>query len=109
MSSLLMIYGATGYVGEHVARTAGSLGLKAIVAGRDAAKLDRIASETGLERRAFGLDDPAAIDRALNRVAVVLNCAGPFKYTAEPLVEGCLRSRAHYLDITGEIPVYEAI
>jgi len=39
----------------------------------------------------------------------VLSCAGPFKYTAEPLVEGCLRSRAHYLDITGEIPVYEAI
>jgi len=52
MSSLLMIYGATGYVGENVARTAGSLGLKAIVAGRDAAKLDRIARETGLERRA---------------------------------------------------------
>jgi short subunit dehydrogenase-like uncharacterized protein len=48
-------------------------------------------------------------DSALNRVAVVLNCAGPFKYTAEPLVDGCLRSGAHYLDITGEIPVYEAI
>ena len=108
MSSLLMIYGATGYVGEHVARTAGRLGLKAIVAGRDAAKLDHIARETGLERRAFGLDDPAAIDSALNSIAVVLNCAGPFKYTAEP-VEGCLRSRARYLDITGEIPVYEAI
>ena len=45
MSSLLMIYGATGYVGEHVARTAGSLGLKAIVAGRDAAKLERFPSE----------------------------------------------------------------
>ena len=29
--------------------------------------------------------DPAAIDRALNKVTVVLNCAGPFKYTAEPL------------------------
>ena len=85
MSSALMIYGATGYVGEHVARAAGSLGVKAIVAGREAPKLDRIASETGLERRAFGLDDPAAIDSALNRVAVVLNCAGPFKYTAEPL------------------------
>ena len=109
MSSLLMIYGATGYVGENVARTAGSLGLKAIVAGRDTAKLDRIARETGLERRAFGLDDSAAIDSALNSVAVVLNCAGPFKYTAEPLVEGCLRSRAHYLDITGEIPVLEGM
>src|SRR5208337_5644708 len=109
MSSALMIYGATGYVGEHVARAAGNLGVKAIVAGRDAAKLDRIASETGLERRAFALADPVAIDSALNRVAVVLNCAGPFKYTAQPLVEACLRSRAHYLDITGEIPVYEAV
>src|SRR5208337_918963 len=84
-------------------------GVIAIVAGRDAAKLDRIASRTGLERRAFRLDDPAAIDSALNRVAVVLNCAGPFKYTAGPLVDGCLRCRAHYLDITGEIPVYEAL
>jgi NAD(P)-dependent dehydrogenase (short-subunit alcohol dehydrogenase family) len=91
MSSALLIYGATGYVGQHVARGASALGVKAIVAGRDAAKLDRIARETGLEHRAFGLDDPAAIDSALNRVAVVLNCAGPFKYTAEPLVEGCLR------------------
>ena len=109
MPSALMIYGATGYVGEHVACAAGSLGVKAIAAGRDAAKLDRIASETGLECRAFGLDDPAAIDSALNRVAVVLNCAGPFKYTAQPLVEACLCSRAHYLDLTGEISVYEAI
>ena len=83
--------------------------MKAIVAGRDAAKLGRIASETGLERRGFELDDPAAIDSALNRVAVVLNCAGPFKYTAEPLVAACLRSGAHYLDITGEIPVFQAM
>jgi len=104
-----MVYGATGYVGEHVARTAGRLGIKAIIAGRGADRLDRVGGETGLERRAFGLDDPAAIDRALKDVAVVLNCAGPFKYTAEPLVEGGLRARAHYLDITGEIPVYEAI
>ncbi len=109
MLPALMIYGANGYVGEHVARTAGSLGIEVIVAGRDATKLDRIASETGLERRAFGLDDLAVIDSALNRVAVVLNCAGPFKYTAQPLVEACLRSRAHYLDIASEIPVYEAI
>jgi short subunit dehydrogenase-like uncharacterized protein len=108
-TSALMIYGATGYVGEHVARTAARLGAKTIIAGRDAAKLDHIASQTGLERRVFGLEDRAAIDRSLKDIAVVLNCAGPFKYTAEPLVEGCLRSRAHYLDLTGEIPVYEAL
>ena len=46
----VMVYGASGYVGEYVARTAGRLEVKAIVAGRDATKLDRIASETGLTR-----------------------------------------------------------
>jgi short subunit dehydrogenase-like uncharacterized protein len=107
--SALMIYGATGYVGEHVARAAAHFSEITIIAGRNVAKLDRIARETGLERRVFGLDDPAAIDRALKDVAVVLNCAGPFKNTAEALAEACLRSRVHYLDITGEIPVYEAL
>jgi short subunit dehydrogenase-like uncharacterized protein len=109
MSSALMVYGATGYVGEHVAREATRSGTTAIVAGRYGAKLDGIAREMGLRHRVFGLDDPARIDRALQDVAVVLNCAGPFKNTAEPLVKACLRSRVHYLDITGEIPVFEAL
>jgi short subunit dehydrogenase-like uncharacterized protein len=45
MSSGLMIYGANGYVGEHVARTAGSLGVEAIVAGRDAANVQSLHPE----------------------------------------------------------------
>jgi short subunit dehydrogenase-like uncharacterized protein len=60
MSSSLMVYGATGYVGEHVARAATRSGATTIIAGRDAAKLDHIVSETGLKGRVFGLDDPAA-------------------------------------------------
>ena len=92
-SAALMIYGATGYVGEHVTREAARLGRATIVAGRDTAKLDRIAGQTGNERRAFQLEDPSAIDRALKGVAVVLNCAGPFKYTAAPLVKAvCARA-----------------
>ena len=111
MSSALLIYGATGYVGEHVARRAGTLGVKAIVAGRDAAKLDRIASETGLERRAFASTIPAAIDSAPpNRVAVVLNCAGPRLSTPPSLSSKAAYAAAPIIsDITGEIPVYEAI
>jgi short subunit dehydrogenase-like uncharacterized protein len=57
MSSAL-VYGSSGYVGEHAARTAGRLGVKAIVAGRDAAKLDRIASETGLSGAPSGSTIP---------------------------------------------------
>src|SRR5262249_14363815 len=36
------------------------------------------------------------------------NCAGPFSRTALPMVEACLRNRVHYLDIAGEVDVFEA-
>ena len=109
MPPTLLVYGATGYVGENVTRTAARLGLPTIAAGRDGAKLDPIAKELGIERRAFRLDDRPALERGVKNVAVVLNCAGPFKYTAAAIADACLREGAHYLDITGEIPVFEAI
>ena len=109
MSSKLLVYGATGFVGGHIARTAVGSGLPIILAGRDRAKLDPLAAELGAERRAFGLADARAIEGALDGVAVVLNCAGPFKHTAEALAGACLRAGVPYLDITGEIPVFEAL
>jgi short subunit dehydrogenase-like uncharacterized protein len=39
----------------------------------------------------------------------VLSCAGPFVHTSRALVEACLAAGVHYLDITGEIPVFEAV
>ncbi len=42
-------------------------------------------------------------------VAVVLKCAGPYDYPAEPRGEGCLRSRVYCLDLSGGVPVYEAL
>jgi short subunit dehydrogenase-like uncharacterized protein len=107
--SHFMIYGATGFVGEHAARVGAQSGMEPIAAGRDAAKLTRLAAELGLESRAFNLENFEAVGRGLKDVAVVLNCAGPFMNTASPIVEACLRNRVHYLDITGEIPVYEAL
>jgi short subunit dehydrogenase-like uncharacterized protein len=38
---------------------------------------------------------------------VVLHCAGPFSATAAPMIDACLATGAHYLDITGEIDVFE--
>jgi short subunit dehydrogenase-like uncharacterized protein len=84
-------------------------GLPLIIAGRDAGKVQAQAVELGVEGRAFSLDDPAAIDRGLEGAAAVLHCAGPYIHTWQPMVEACLRTGTHYLDITGEIPVLEAI
>lgn len=102
----LLIYGANGYTGELVARRAAA-DMPVVLAGRNAGAVAALAAELGRDHRAFALDDAAALDRALAGIAAVLNCAGPFSRTAAPLVSACLRARAHYLDITGEIAVFE--
>jgi short subunit dehydrogenase-like uncharacterized protein len=105
----LMVYGANGYSGELIARRAVECGLRPVLAGRRAEPLAALASELGLQARAFALDQPAAVDRGLTDITVMLNCAGPFTRTAEPMASACLRARAHYLDITGEIEVFAAL
>jgi short subunit dehydrogenase-like uncharacterized protein len=99
-----MIYGANGYTGELIAREAARRGERPILAGRNAAKLEPLARELGLEFRAFDLDK---ID--LRGVQLVLHCAGPFIHTSKPMVRACLEAGAHYVDITGEIAVFEAV
>jgi short subunit dehydrogenase-like uncharacterized protein len=105
----LLVYGANGYTGELIAAHLAERGLPAILAGRRAEALAPLARRLGFEQRVFDLDAPAQIDRGLAGVTVVLNCAGPFSRTARPMVDGCLRARAHYLDITGEVMVFAAV
>lgn len=106
--SRCLIYGAYGYTGELIARRAAAGGALPILAGRSASKVAALAEELGLPYRAFGLDDPPALDRGLADVDVVIHAAGPFSRTSEPMVDACLRTGTHYLDITGEIDVFEA-
>ena len=109
MQAEFLLYGATGYTGELMARAAVQRGLHPILAGRNAAVLKKLADELNLTYRAFGLDDSAALDVGLTDVNAVLNCAGPFTYTAQRLAAGCLRAHVHYLDIAGEVPEFQAL
>lgn len=104
-----LLYGATGYTGRLIARRAVDLGLRPVLAGRSAAKVLPLAAELGLEHRVFGLGDAAAIRRGLAGVASVAHCAGPFARTALPMARACVETGADYLDITGEIDVFEAL
>ena len=104
-----LLYGATGFVGEVLARQAVAQGLRPVVAGRDRTRVEHLADELGVERRTFSLDDRNAMDAALAEVPAVLNCAGPYLHTAGAMTDGCLRTGTHYLDITGELPVYRAL
>lgn len=102
----LLIYGATGYTGRLAAERAKAIGLDFEVAGRDAAKLVAASAELGVGHRVFSLDDPDGLPGHLAGCSVLLNCAGPFAKTAEPLMRACMKIGAHYLDITAEINVY---
>jgi short subunit dehydrogenase-like uncharacterized protein len=108
-ASDFVLYGSTGYVGRAVAELAVEQGLRPLLAGRNHSTVTQQASHLGLEARVFDLDGSTALDAALAGVPVVLNCAGPYLSTYRPIVDACLRSGTHYLDITGEPPVYEAI
>jgi short subunit dehydrogenase-like uncharacterized protein len=103
-----LIYGANGYTGELVAEEAARRGLRPILAARREEAVRPIAEKLGLAFRAFALDDPARVAAGLEGVKLVLHCAGPFSHTSKPMVEACLRAKAHYLDVTGEIAVFEA-
>jgi len=104
-----MIYGANGYTGELIAREAVARGLRPVLAGRSRAKLEPLARELGLACRVFALDDGSDITMHLQGIRLVLHTAGPFSATSAPMVRACLKARAHYLDITGEIDVFERV
>lgn len=106
--SNILVYGANGYTGELIAREAVRRGLRPILAGRNAVAVGRLAAELNCPSRSFALGSIQATAQHLADVRVALNCAGPFLATAGPLIEMCLASQVHYLDITGEIDVIEA-
>ncbi len=104
-----LIYGANGYTGELIAREAARRGLKPILSGRSQNKVEPLAKELNLTYRTFSLEDKKSLEYALKEVDFVIHCAGPFSLTSKPMVEACLRTGKHYLDITGEIAVFEAM
>ncbi|MBX3289268.1 MAG: saccharopine dehydrogenase NADP-binding domain-containing protein [Acidobacteria bacterium] len=108
MKKTFLLYGANGYTGELITRYAAERGLRPVIAGRNAEAIKALAEKHGLEYRIFSLDETEKLDTALREVEVVLHCAGPFSLTSRPMLEACLRNRKHYMDITGEIAVFEA-
>ncbi|SDH50075.1 saccharopine dehydrogenase (NAD+, L-lysine forming) [Lentzea fradiae] len=101
-----MVYGANGYTARLIAELAVVRGELPVLAGRSREKVEQVAAMMGLEHRVFGLRDART---HLEDIDAVVNCAGPFSQTYAEMVDACLESRTHYLDITGEIDVFEAI
>ena len=102
-----MIYGANGYSGNLITHYAKTQSFSPIVAGRNEQQITKIAQQFGFQSRIFDLTNTDNIVNNLHDIDVVIHCAGPFSQTAQPMMEACIKSNTHYLDITGEISVFE--
>ncbi|MFK8029126.1 MAG: trans-acting enoyl reductase family protein [Gammaproteobacteria bacterium] len=102
-----LIYGANGYTGKLTVMEAKKRGMQPVIGGRNAGQITRLAGDTGCKHVVLDLEEGERLRRHLKDISVVLNCAGPFKHTAQPLIEACLDTHTHYIDITGEIDVFE--
>ncbi|USD36124.1 trans-acting enoyl reductase family protein [Ferrimonas sp. SCSIO 43195] len=100
-----MIYGANGYTGKLIAEEAKRRGLTPVLAGRNPSAIEALAQLLDLPYRCFDLN--AISDSDLADIDLVLHCAGPFSATAEPMMQACIAQGCHYLDITGEVAVFE--
>ncbi|MFF0267959.1 saccharopine dehydrogenase NADP-binding domain-containing protein [Kribbella sp. NPDC004536] len=97
----IVVYGATGHTGRFVVEELLRQNLPVAVSGRNGSTL--MAQWGALDVRPAAVDDPYALDRALRNAAAVINCAGPFATTAEPLIEAAARQRIPYVDVAAEI------
>jgi short subunit dehydrogenase-like uncharacterized protein len=109
MSNTFLLYGSYGYTGNLIAELAVREGLRPLLAGRDETRLREQAARLSLDFRVIPLSDASALDDALRATGLVIHAAGPFVLTWRQMVEACLRTGAHYMDISGEIEEFEAI
>src|SRR5271168_4398475 len=102
----LMIYGSTGFTGRLIAQRAVEVGLAPVLAGRDEDRVRQLAAFLGTSWRTVSLDSIGGLTEALSDIDAVVHAAGPFVATAPPMLEACLRAKTHYLDVSGELPVF---
>ncbi len=104
-----MLYGAYGYTGTLLAEEAVRRGHRPVLAGRSSDRLKPLADRLGLASLVLDLVDEKRLAETLLDFDLVLHAAGPFTQTSTPMVHACLASGTHYLDIAGEVMVFERL
>jgi short subunit dehydrogenase-like uncharacterized protein len=104
-----LLYGANGYTGQLIARYAKDYSLKPVLAGRRMDALSQLANQLNLPYKVIDLNNSQHLQDALQEVKAVVHAAGPFQFTAKQMVEACIKARTHYIDINGDISVFEML
>lgn len=103
----ILVYGAYGYTGRLIVDECLAKGITPVIAGRNAEKTKTYAESKGIEYSVFDVDEKEKMEEWLKQGDVVIHCGGPFIHTAKQMIEACLATNTHYLDITGEYQVFD--
>ncbi len=106
----VVVFGATGVTGRlvaaYLADQEATTGARWAAAARDRDKLEAVLAEVGVEGAELivaDLGDPDSLAAMASRARTVLNMVGPYTLYARPVLEACVSTGAHYMDLTGEI------
>jgi short subunit dehydrogenase-like uncharacterized protein len=102
-----MLYGAYGFTGRLLVAEAVRRGHRPVLAGRNAARLAELGTRFDLDWLALDLDYAQRLHKTVERFDLVFHAAGPFVHTSQPMIRACLAGQTHYIDITGEISVFQ--
>jgi short subunit dehydrogenase-like uncharacterized protein len=99
----IVVFGATGYTGENTARALVARGVRPILAGRSAERLERLAGELGgLETRVADVERPETVRALVQGRDVLVSTVGPFFRWGAPAIEAAIDAGAIYIDSSGE-------
>jgi short subunit dehydrogenase-like uncharacterized protein len=100
----VVLFGATGYTGRLTARAMIARGLRPVLVGRSAAKLEEVAAETGgaPEVAVADLSCPGSLAALLTAGDVLVTTVGPFARLGDVAAQAAIGRGAHYLDSNGE-------
>jgi short subunit dehydrogenase-like uncharacterized protein len=103
----VILWGCTGFTGKLVANylKGYSSKLKIGLGGRSFSRVSEIKKNYGLEFMdviVASLDDMESLKSLTESTHVVISVAGPFASVGLPIVESCVTTSTHYVDITGE-------
>lgn len=99
----IIVYGASGFASRFIIQKLMTHNIKLALGGRNSDRILANVKEINLgDRIPIFEADVSNIDFITSKTKILINCAGPYIFSGEEIVESCIRNKTHYLDITGE-------
>ena len=103
MENTIAIYGAYGHTGKFIVAALHKQGYNLVLSGRDEEKLILLNKEYPQYKiKAADITDAKALDEGFSGAKIIINCAGPYLDTAEPIIQSAIRTQSHYIDLSAE-------